>query len=128
MAVTTILDLVVRGDPVAKARARVTKSGGAFTPRRTAQAEAVLATVVRSAMAGRQPVAGPVGIAVQFYCATRRRADGDNLLKLVTDALNRIAYEDDSQILEWFARVHRGVGVQEARTEIFLWSMEAEPQ
>lgn len=37
---------------------------------------------------------------VAFYMQDRRRVDYDNLAKLVTDALNGVAYVDDSQIVE----------------------------
>lgn len=66
----------------------------------------------------------PVGLVVEFFCATRRHTDGDNLVKLVTDAMNKIVYKDDSQIVEWFCRIHRGVGAEAARTEILLYAVD----
>lgn len=123
MGMEAVLELVIPGDPIPKARARVTKNGGSFTPARTRGGEEAVAWRVRQAMGDRVPLEGPMGIAVEFYCATRRRTDGDNLLKLVTDAMNKVAYMDDSQIVEWFARVHRGCA-DAARTEIFLYSLD----
>lgn len=118
-----LLNITVPGDPIPKGRPRSTSSGVTYTPPRTRAAEKVLAQVVGAAYRS-EPTAAPVGVAVEFYCATRRRTDGDNLLKLVTDACNGLVYVDDSQITEWFARVHRGVGQDQARTEIFMWSLE----
>lgn len=118
-----VLELIVPGDPIAKGRPRTGANNNTFTPKRTKDAEKVIAAYAAAAMDG-LPVLGEVGIAVEFYCATRRATDGDNLLKLVTDALNKIAYADDSQILEWFARVHRGVGKDAARTEIYVWELD----
>lgn len=118
-----VLVMTVPGDPKAKSRPRSGSNGNTFTPKTTKNAEKVLATYAMAARKGAPPVSGSLGIAVEFYCATKRRTDGDNLLKLVTDGLNRIVYEDDSQILEWFCRVHRGVGLQAARTEILVWEL-----
>ncbi len=115
--------MTVPGDPVAKGRPRVSPHGGVYSPRRTKQAEEVLASYAMPMMVGRSPTKAPVGLAVEFYCATQRKSDGDNLIKLVTDALNGVVFEDDSQIVEWFARIHRGVGKDAARTEIFVWEL-----
>lgn len=70
----------------------------AYTPRKTQDAEAVIGWYWR--MKGGKPLKGPVSIKLWFYMANRRRTDWDNLAKLVCDALNGLAYEDDSQIME----------------------------
>jgi Holliday junction resolvase RusA-like endonuclease len=59
---------------------------------------------------------------VHFYLGTRRHVDGDNLLKLVKDALNVVAYDDDwrvydSRAMKWHTTRER------ARTEIFLYTI-----
>lgn len=41
---------------------------------------------------------GRFEVTVSFDVADQRRADADNLVKLVLDALNGVAWEDDSQI------------------------------
>lgn len=110
------LTLTLHGDPVAKGRPRLGKNGHAFTPERTRMAEKAVTDAVIAAMNGLPPVADPVVVSVVFSCATRRRADADNLLKLITDAMNKVAFEDDSQIEEFHVRVHRGVGKANART------------
>lgn len=125
-----IVEFTVPGDPVVKGRPRATRGGNLYTPARTKQAEEVVGYAARAAMtkAGYTgPVLGPVGLAVEFYCQTNRRADGDNLLKLVSDAMNEIVYADDQQIEEWFARVHRGVGREAARTELYLYRPLTQP-
>ena len=45
-----------------------------------------------------EPFDGPVKVVVEFWKAKRGRPDLDNLVKLVTDALNGVAYRDDEQI------------------------------
>lgn len=118
----SVLDVVLHGDPIPKGRPR-TGNGVTYTPPRTRTAEKAVKAVVATKMLGRGPVEGPIGLAVEFYCQTRRRTDGDNLLKLITDAMNGLVYVDDSQIEEWFCRVHRGVGKETARTEILVYEL-----
>lgn len=118
-----ILELTLLGDPIPKGRPRIGKNGHAFTPERTRAAERAAITLLMVAMGDLPPVEGPVGIAVEFDCATKRRTDGDNLLKLVTDAMNGIVVVDDSQIMEWFCRVRRGVGKANAETRILVWEL-----
>lgn len=117
-----ILEMTLYGDPKAKARPRKGTNGHMFTPSSTTEAEKIVATFARHELGeGWEPVDQPVGMAVQFYCQTRRHTDGDNLFKLVTDALNQIVYTDDYLIEEFFVRVIRGVGKAEARTEIMVY-------
>lgn len=46
----------------------------------------------------RVTLTGPMEVYAEFWKAKRGRPDLDNLVKLVTDALNGIAYVDDEQI------------------------------
>lgn len=106
----------VPGLPIAKARARVTRKGFSYTPKKTADYEALVAMAARDALA--EPMDGPVTVSVCFYmpipaswskkkqAAARSgdlrptsRPDLDNMLKAITDSLNTIAYKDDSQIV-----------------------------
>ncbi len=112
------LSFTLPGDPVAKGRPRMARNGHAFTPERTRMAEKAVTDLVIGMMDGQAPLTGPVAISVVFSCATRRRADGDNLLKLITDAMNKVVFEDDSQIEEFHCRVIRGVGKANARTVV----------
>lgn len=105
----------VPGVPVAKARARVTKTGHTYTPTKTAKHEKLIADIARTLT---EPIEGPLGLRVTFFmpipeswsktkkeAATRgdllptTRPDLDNLGKTVMDALNWVAYKDDSQIV-----------------------------
>lgn len=123
-----LLSLVVAGDPIPKGRPRAGR-GHHYTPARTREAERRLREVVAEQYTG-QPYEGDVGIELVFYCATRRRTDGDNLTKLVTDALQRGKGEhgvfvDDSQILDWRVRVHRRAEGEQPRTEIRVYALES---
>lgn len=63
-----------------------------------------------------RPLVGDVRLEVKFYRATAQRCDVDNLSKSVQDALNRYAYDDDSQIVVLVAEKH--VDRERPRTEI----------
>lgn len=119
-----LLHITIPGDPISKGRPRSGR-GRTYTPKRTREAETVIRQLVdESPWALTEPYAGPVTLHVRFYCATRRRTDGDNLLKLVTDAIQRGRrdsggiIQDDAQIEEWYCRVYRKAKGEEPRTEI----------
>lgn len=118
-----LLDLVVPGDPIAKGRPRVGRNGIVYTPRRTQLEERRIAVLAAEQYGELAPVGVACGIAVEFHCATLRRTDGDNMLKLVTDALNKVIYTDDYLLEEYFCRVQRGVGKDQARSEIYLYEL-----
>ena len=52
---------------------------------------------------GQQIMVGPVSVTIAVY-RPQKRGDLDNLLKVILDALNGIAYDDDAQIVEIKAR------------------------
>jgi crossover junction endodeoxyribonuclease RusA len=118
------LELTIYGDPVSKARPRVGPNGHAYTPERTRAAERAVSALAAAKMAERAPADTPVGLAVEFFCATKRRSDGDNMLKLVTDAMNEIVFVDDYLIEEWYVRLVRGVGKKDARTEVTVYLLD----
>lgn len=120
-----LLHIDIPGDPVAKARARTTKTGHTYTPKKTQDAEEVIRKLAREQIS--EPYDGPVGIAMTFFCATRRRTDGDNLQKLVMDALNKIAFLDDSQVEEWQGRLFRRLEGIEPHTEVLVYSLPRDP-
>lgn len=115
------------GEPVAKGRPRfriVTSKAGvtfgsAYTPAKTRKFEDDFALIAKAVMRGRPPLEGPLQVFVDAEFAIppswprhRRdaamngslrptsRPDWDNVAKGVLDALNGIAYRDDSQIVE----------------------------
>ena len=56
--------------------------------------------------AGARPSQEKVMLSCEFYRSDSRRCDIDNLVKLVQDALNGVAYKDDSQIVGLMAAKH----------------------
>lgn len=109
----------VPGEPQGKGRARVgTINGKArmFTPAKTVHYEGVIALAAQEAMNGSDPFQGPVMVEVVMHCPIRpswskkkqaqalagdiyptSKPDADNCLKAVCDALNGIAWRDDTQ-------------------------------
>ena len=87
---------VVPGEPLSKARPRVTKRG-TYTPKSTLEQEK---RVLGEWLAlGTTPFIYQVVIDIDFYNATKHRRDIDNMAKLVLDALNKYAFEDDYQVV-----------------------------
>lgn len=114
----SIHTLEVEGYVVAKARPRMTTANGkvhAYTPRTTAEAEHYIAKAWRET--GTPALRGPVELMVRVTLQRPRghfgkrglrptaplfpvtRPDLDNYLKTVLDALNKVAWLDDSQVI-----------------------------
>jgi crossover junction endodeoxyribonuclease RusA len=55
---------------------------------------------------GVRPVAGPLAVWLHWHRKTLVRADLGNRIKVLEDALNRVAWDDDSQIEEIHAYRH----------------------
>ena len=90
----------VYGKPRGKQRPRFTKSGHVYTPKETVNYEREIRTAFLTA--GGQPLNGEIKI--ELIAAFKRppacKPDVDNILKIVMDALNKIAYDDDKQVVE----------------------------
>jgi Holliday junction resolvase RusA-like endonuclease len=107
-----------------------------FTPAQTAAYEALVAATYRSSFPGMEAACGAVQVAIRaFYDIPkswtkekRKKAaagmipatvkpDADNILKVIADALNGIAWQDDKQII--YATVEKLYGVP--RVEVEIW-------
>ena len=110
-----MLEFTVPTAPVAKARARSTRSGHHYTPQKTVDFESMVAWYAKAAMAGKPLYEGALivtlyyGIPIPKTLEPRikkgeliyptKRPDMDNYEKSVLDAMNGIVYKDDSQIV-----------------------------
>lgn len=128
-----IRTITVAGTPVPKARPRFSRArtgrAFAYTPKSTQEAEArIRAAWIKEY--GTQPLDGALRMTVMFSMPipkSRRdikpgdmhtsRPDLDNLLKLVQDALNGIAYKDDSQL--WSVTAHKSYD-KEPETWVYI--------
>lgn len=114
--------MTIPGDPIVKGRPRFTRYGKTYTPKPTADREREVGLLARDLI--EEPYSGRCGVEVDFFCATRRRTDGDNLFKLVLDALNGIVFVDDYLVEEVRYRVHRKEEGEAPRTEVYVWSLD----
>lgn len=106
-----------RGEPVAKGRPRFTGKGRPYTPAKTRNWETSAKYIAQQAMRGRTPLDGPIRVdihmvfapsrswpqwkqdyALKGFIAHTKKPDADNVQKAVKDAMNKIVYQDDSQI------------------------------
>jgi len=122
--------LVIQGEPVAKGRPRLSRNG-TYTPEKTKTAEEAIGWAFKQS--GQKKLEGMLNLFVSFRftlpkSASKKlkgmvrmfkatRPDLDNLVKLVTDALNGLAYDDDSQIISINAEK---VYAEQAYTEIWI--------
>jgi Holliday junction resolvase RusA-like endonuclease len=129
----------IPGTPTGKGRPRATTRGKSripvmYTPAKTKAAEDVIIDI---AVAGEvSPINGPVRMVIKAifpiaksWTKARKAAalagaphlskpDGDNVAKLVCDALNGLAYADDARVFD--LRVVKTYG-PEAKTMIFIY-------
>lgn len=95
---TRLYLLTAPGNPIPKARPRVTRKGHAYTPARTEAAEQQLAWTLKRVKPTR--LEGPIVMAAAFYRENLIRCDLDNLMKLVLDAGTKAGlWIDDSQVV-----------------------------
>ena len=133
----------VLGAPQGKERPRAAKLRDrtiVYTPKKTRDYEREIATAYRTQCSGM--FSGAVAIEIHAYyeipkSASRKRVldmvsdrerptkkpDGDNIAKAVCDALNGVAYKDDSQVVDltvrkYFSKFpHIQVFISEAKTD-----------
>jgi crossover junction endodeoxyribonuclease RusA len=110
-----VISFIVLGEPVPWARARSRGSQRWNSPRVEAQ-KALIAGAAR--IAGAKPLEDPMRLTVTAYLSSWRRVDGDNILKLVADALNGVAYVDDAQVMH--ATVMKIVSNEKPRTVVLV--------
>ena len=122
--VQVVARFTIEGEPVSKARARFTKSGRSYTPDATRTAEAKVAWHFRAAAKAAPPdSANAFGVFGIFFSATRQRRDVDNMLKLLLDGLNKVAWADDTQVTEVSGRKELADEVEHARTEVVVYRL-----
>lgn len=116
---TTVAEFTVHGEPIPKARPRAKAGQRPFTPAKVVTAERNVRAAFELAYPGWVPLPRDVRLRVDiaFHRATRRGVDLDNLVKVTTDALNRVAFVDDEQITQVHAYRYYGAG-DDARTEV----------
>lgn len=133
-----MIRMIIPGEPVAKGRPRVTR-WGTHTPAKTKNYE-TLVREIYIVQHNQPPMEGELFLELKAYFSIPKSAskkkqaamiseeirptkkpDIDNLVKTVTDALNTLAYKDDSQIVQ--ASVGKYYSEQ-PRVEIIIQEIE----
>lgn len=108
---------MVAGGPVGKGRPRYTRSGHTYTPKKTRDYESIVQAEYRRQVGNLPPFTGSVEIYITAYkkiakslpkykkkrltetlTPCTKKPDIDNILKIIMDALNGLAYLDDKQV------------------------------
>ena len=111
----------VPGKPVGKGRPRAAKRGKSivlYTPETTVKYESTVALAASQAMAGRPLITGPAEVLMTMVLpvpvswSKRKQADAlagqlmptgrpdaDNVIKAIFDAINKIVWTDDAQVV-----------------------------
>jgi len=113
-----VISFTVPGEPQGKGRAKF-GNGRTYTPEKTVAYEGLIALAGERAMAGAEPMLGPVSLSFTAVYSIparlpkkRREAmlsgavvptkkpDLDNIAKAIGDGLNGVVFKDDAQIAE----------------------------
>lgn len=133
----TSITFSIPGEPRGKGRPRF--NGHARTDAKTRAHESMIAKLARLEMGARKPLTGPVGLALTVItepakswakCRRAMALDGDirptkapdldNIIKLVSDALNGVVFGDDSQVVDiTAAKVYGPLAV----TTVTVWEL-----
>jgi Holliday junction resolvase RusA-like endonuclease len=124
--VNTVARFTIHGEPASKSRPRFSRRNGkvhAYTPEQTKAAERAMGWAFKGVAPGHQiDEFASYGVMAVFFHGTNQRRDVDNMIKLICDGLNGIAWADDSQVVEVAGR--RGYGPREhARTEVLIYEV-----
>lgn len=119
-----IATFTVPGQPRPKERPRFGRGRG-YTSEATRAAEARVASSFRDNLGIRHtietPVTGDLQLRCWFYRKNAVAADTTNLVKVVEDGLNGIAWVDDKQIKS--LRADQEIDRDNPRTEVEIWTL-----
>jgi len=129
------IKIVVHANPYPKGRSRVSMRGKfpvVYTPKKTRDAEGYfLSQAIKQKP--EKPLEGALSVKISFFRIKpsnysskiiywAQKPDLDNLVKLVLDALNKVFYLDDSQVVELTCT--KGFTKYISRTEVVIRSLE----
>lgn len=108
----------IKGEPKGKGRPRFTKTGRVYTPTETAHYESLVGLSYRNSARGYK-FTSPVRVTVKAFhkppkgkskkvtedmlngrILPTKRPDADNVAKIILDGLNKVAWDDDTQVVE----------------------------
>ena len=128
------VQFVIPSDPCAKGRPRMTRAGHTYTPQKTVNYETLVRTIYSDKCG--EYFDGPVSMEIKAYFSIPKSAsktkrhqmlnglirpakkpDWDNIGKIIADSLNKIAYNDDSQVASAVISKHYA---EQSRVEITI--------
>ena len=114
------VNFAAKGDPQGKGRPRFNRNGAVYTPEKTAHYEEYIRLKYIQQCGKTFPEGAQLRLSIVAYfkipegTSWKRRAkmlageirpaikpDGDNIMKIIADALNGVAYKDDKVIVSW---------------------------
>ena len=123
-----MIRITIEGDAIPAARPRFS-GRRAYQPARNVEYRQVVQWQAKAAMSGTKPLQGALTATIKLYrkfkTTCKRYGDVDNHLKAIFDALNRIVFEDDAQIVRCV--VEKFTDKARPRTEIFIAPADAPP-
>lgn len=129
------INLVINSKPIAKGRPRMTRNGYAYTPKKTREYEELIKWEFEKLKVDK--LKGPLLLKIEFHFKMAKswtkkkkktklgkshtqKPDLDNLIKII-DALNGLAFDDDSQIADISAKKYWS---DENITKIYIEEIE----
>lgn len=103
-----LVEFFINGHPVPKQSFRALRGGGGYIAKDVRLWQDKVQRRAELAMRGRAPTRGWVEVELDFILTSNRRVDLDNLSKGVLDALQKVVYEDDAQIVHLLLHKHSG--------------------
>jgi Holliday junction resolvase RusA-like endonuclease len=97
----TAFSILIDGEPRGKGRPRCECSRGKphlYTDAQTAAYEERIAWTFKETYPGHEPLEGRVSVLIMMV-SDRTATDLDNVVKIALDALNGVAWKDDSQVI-----------------------------
>jgi len=97
-----MIKILVEVEPLPQPRPRFSK-WATYEPKRITEYKAKIKSAGLAVMAGREVIQSAVDVTIRLYRkykrCSRRYGDVDNHMKAICDALNKVVYADDSQIV-----------------------------
>lgn len=97
-----MIEFFIDGSPVGKERPRMGRHGNVYTPSKTKDYERYVSEIARVAR-NRADIFAPfpdlIFVEMKIYVLSKKSPDIDNIIKSILDGMNKVMYNDDSQVI-----------------------------